>query len=137
LEGNEPVSDNSWEVVKRGGDAAIKKWIENEKSNRSCVVVLVGSQTSNRPWVKYEIEKGWNDGKGVVGVRIHGLKNFAQQTSTAGPNPFDTFNIRGKPFSSIVALWDPPGFDSKSVYASIKNNLDSLVEKATLIRAQY
>lgn len=29
LEGNEPVSDNDWEEVKKGGDAAIEKWIED------------------------------------------------------------------------------------------------------------
>ena len=58
LEGNEPVSDNSWETVKKQGDAAVKKWIDNEMYGRSCVVVLVGAQTASRPWVKYEIEKG-------------------------------------------------------------------------------
>jgi hypothetical protein len=66
LEGNTPVSSNKWEEVKRGGDAAIKKWIADNMSGRSCIVVLVGSQTASRPWVKYEIKKGWEDGKGIL-----------------------------------------------------------------------
>ena len=35
---------------------------------KTCVVVLIGAETADRPWVKHEIEEGWNDGKGVVGV---------------------------------------------------------------------
>ena len=27
VEGNTPVSDNDWETVTKGGEAAIKKWI--------------------------------------------------------------------------------------------------------------
>jgi hypothetical protein len=27
-EGNQPVSDNDWEAIKKGGDAAIKAWID-------------------------------------------------------------------------------------------------------------
>lgn len=26
---------------------------------RSCVVVLVGSETASRPWIQYEIEHAW------------------------------------------------------------------------------
>ncbi len=32
IEGNKPTSDNNWETVKKGGDAAIKKWISDEMS---------------------------------------------------------------------------------------------------------
>jgi hypothetical protein len=40
----------------------------------TCVIVLVGAEALSRPWVKYEIEKAWNNRLGVLGVRIHGLK---------------------------------------------------------------
>src|SRR5882724_5122408 len=73
--GKEPVSANDWEAVKRGGDTAIKKWISVQMKGCTCLVVLVGAETSSRPWVKYEIEKAWNDSLGLLGVRIHGLKN--------------------------------------------------------------
>lgn len=35
LEGNEPVSSNDWEAVKRGGDAAIERWIANQMKGRT------------------------------------------------------------------------------------------------------
>ncbi len=74
LEGNEPVSVNTWEEVKRKGNASIEKWIDDNMKYRSCVVVLVGEETASRPWVKHEIKKAWKDGKGLFGIYIHNLK---------------------------------------------------------------
>lgn len=30
VEGNKPLSDNEWEKVKKGGEQAIKKWINEQ-----------------------------------------------------------------------------------------------------------
>ena len=87
-EHDEPVTSNAWEEVKRGGEAAIQRWINEQMSTRSCVIVLIGSQTADRRWVDYEIRKAWNDGKGVLGIYIHGLLNQNRQTSRKGANPF-------------------------------------------------
>ena len=35
LDGNQPASDNDWEAVKKGGDAAIKKWIDGQLDGKS------------------------------------------------------------------------------------------------------
>ncbi|MDR2251725.1 MAG: TIR domain-containing protein, partial [Endomicrobium sp.] len=59
IEGNTPVSDNDWETVKRGGDIAIKRWIDDNMSGCSCLVVLIGENTAERKWVRYEIERAW------------------------------------------------------------------------------
>jgi MTH538 TIR-like domain (DUF1863) len=136
LEGNQPVSDNDWEKVKKGGDAAIEKWIDDQMSGKSCAVVLVGSETAGRKWVIREIVKAWDKSKGVVGIRIHNLKDNDQKTSYAGLNPFDKVKHgdTGKMLSSIVKLYDPSGGDSNSVYATIKNNIDGWVEEAIKIR---
>lgn len=74
LERNRPVTHNDWEQVKRGGDAAIERWIARQMKYRSCTVVLVGSNTASRKWINYEIVRSWNDGMGVVGIHIHGWK---------------------------------------------------------------
>ncbi|NVO26740.1 TIR domain-containing protein [Donghicola sp. C2-DW-16] len=54
IEGNKPASDNDWETVTKGGDAAITKWIANQMVGRTCTIVLVGSQTANRTWINPE-----------------------------------------------------------------------------------
>lgn len=138
IDGNPPVSDNDWEQVTRGGDAAIERWIDQQMNGRSCVVVLIGSQTANRKWINHEIIKGWNAGKGVVGVHVHNLQDRNQKQSAKGTNPFDhvTFTNSGKPLSSVVKTYDPPHFDSKAVYGHINSNLAKWVEEAIEIRGR-
>jgi Thoeris protein ThsB, TIR-like domain len=138
VEGQPLLSGQKWEEVERGGDAAIQRWIADQMKGKTCLVVLVGTNTSKRRWVEYEIKKAWGDKLGVVGIRIHGLKDLAtQRTSASGANPFAKYNVAGKPFDSIVKLYDPPGADSKALYASINNNIEKLAEEAIRVRAQY
>jgi len=73
LEGNEPISVNDWETVKRGEEPSIKRWIENTMKDCDCIIVLIGSETANRPWVDYEIRKAWEMKKGILGIYIHNL----------------------------------------------------------------
>lgn len=128
LEENKPVSPNEWEEVRRKGEAGIRRWIDENMSYRSCVVVLVGEETANRPWVKYEIEKAWNDRKGLLGIHVHNLKCPRNGTSRKGPNPFDQFTLQnGRRLSSVVECYDPFFMNA---YADIANNLESWIEKA-------
>ncbi len=102
VEGNEPVSDNDWETVTKGGDAAIRRWINQQMSGKSCAIILIGANTSGRKWIKYEIEKAWNDGKGVVGIYIHNLRASNGDQSAKGANPFYSFTVNGRRLSNIV-----------------------------------
>jgi hypothetical protein len=65
------------------------------------------------------------------------MLNFEGKSSAAGANPFAGFSVDGTPLSSVVTLWDPPGADSKAVYASISNKMAALVEEAIRTRAKY
>lgn len=135
LEGNQPANDNDWEEVTSGGDEAIKRWISEQMHGRSCTVVLVGEKTAGRKWIDYEIEKSWNDGMGVVGIRIHGLKDRNGKISNKGRNPFENLTLEsGKKLSEIVECYDPPGNTSQDKYDSISNNLENLVEEAIKLR---
>lgn len=138
IEGNKPASDNDWEAVARGGDDAIKRWIAGQMQGRTCTVVLVGTNTANRKWINHEIIKSWDDGLGVVGIHIHGLKDSAQQTSTKGGNPFDhiTHGPSGKRLSSIVRCYDPAGSTSQERYDWIVKHLSNAVEEAITIRSK-
>jgi len=137
IEGNKAASDNDWESVTKGGDEAIKKWINNQLDGRSCTAVLIGSETAGRKWIKYEIEKSWNDGKGIFGIYIHNLKDTMGKQTTKGKNPFSDFNINGISLDSIVKAYDPPYLDSKDVYEHISNNIEKWIEEAITIRNKY
>jgi hypothetical protein len=137
IEGNVPVSDNDWEAVKRGGDKAIKAWIDGQLHGRSCTVVLVGEKTAGRKWIKYEIEESWKAGKGVLGIYIHNLEDRDENQSQKGRNPFDDIPIGGKKLSTIVNLYDPSYKSSSYVYNHIKKNIANWVEEAIQIRNSY
>ncbi|MEW6774604.1 MAG: TIR domain-containing protein [Bacteroidota bacterium] len=139
IEGNQPVSDNDWEQVKKGGDEAIKKWINDQLNGRSCTIVLIGTNTAGRKWIEYEIEKSWNDGKGLLGIYIHNLKDKDGNQSIKGRNPFDDFTLKkdNRKLSSIVQSYDPPYSDSKNVYDYIAKNIETWVEEAINIRNNY
>lgn len=51
---------------------------------RSCIIVLIGSETSSREWCRYEIEHAWKEGKGIVGIYVHHLKDFNGEQSIKG-----------------------------------------------------
>lgn len=137
IEGNRPCSDNDWETITQGGDESIKKWIAEQLDGKSCVVVLIGSNTAGRKWINYEIVKGWNDVKGVVGIYVHNLQDSNEKQSTKGDNPFASikYGDSGKMLSSIVKAYDPPYSISKNVYDHIKTNLADWVAEAISIRS--
>jgi Thoeris protein ThsB, TIR-like domain len=98
---------------------------------KSAVVVLVGAETAERPWVRYEIRYAWDNYKPLVGVRIHGLADRNQHTDYAGPDPFKSVTLLGGgTVADYVKLWTPNGSTSQQVHASIRANLVSLVEGA-------
>ena len=138
IEGNNPVSANEWEEArKRPG--AIEKWIDENMKYRSCIIVLVGEETVNRPWVKYEIAKAWNDKKGLLGIYIHSLKDPRYSSNPPlygkcrqGQNPFDQFKFdNGRKLASIVKCYNPSATDA---YNDIAQNIESWIEEAIRIR---
>lgn len=68
IEGNKPATDNEWETIKKGGDAAVKKWIDDQLYGKSVAIVLIGQNTAGRKWINYEIISAWDGKKGVLGI---------------------------------------------------------------------
>ncbi|MDQ0836959.1 TIR domain-containing protein [Sphingomonas faeni] len=126
------LAANDWESIKKKGDKAIEEWIDKHMAGKKCLVVLVGEKTAGRPWVKYEIKKAWKDGMGVVGVRIHGLKDADEKQSKIGGDPFAGLTVDGKAVAGVVH--DTPYSTSTNVYDYIKKNLDDWVDAAIKAR---
>ena len=70
-----------FEKIKRQGDAAIKRWIDEQLKGTSVTVVLVGQKTCSSRWVKYEIEKSIAIGNGLLGIDISKIKDLQGNTS--------------------------------------------------------
>ncbi|MFD2918108.1 TIR domain-containing protein [Terrimonas rubra] len=128
LEENQPVSINDWEKVKQGGPRAIEQWIDSNLKGKSCLIVLIGTETYSRPWVKYEIEKAWRDGKGVLGVYIHNINCMKNGRCNQGLNPFEyTYTPGGVKLSGLVRTYNPA---AGNAYSNIADNLEQWVETA-------
>lgn len=75
------VDAAEFEKIKKQGDAAIKKWIDNQLNGTSVTVILVGDKTCNSRWVKYEIEKSEEIGNGLLGIDISKIKDLNGNTT--------------------------------------------------------
>ena len=128
FEGNEPVSASAWEDVQREGNVAVERWIDDNMKYRSCVVVLIGEDTANRPWVKYEIKKAYELGKKIIGIYIRNLKDPIFGKCSKGKNPFDQFKVSdGSLLSKHIKCYDP---NSRDAYNDIKQNMNRWIEQA-------
>jgi antiphage defense system Thoeris ThsB-like protein len=137
IQGQRLLSSNKWEEVQRQGTPAITRWINTQMRGKSCVVVLAGRRTAGRKWVDYEIAKGWSDGKGVLVVYIHKLKNSRGEQTMKGANPLASLELDGVSMNLIAKAYNPPASSSKVVYRTIAQNLGSWVEEAIQIRNRY
>lgn len=138
VDNSSTFSDNDWEEVRLKTDFSIKKWIDEQLASRSCLVVLVGATTSSRKWVKYEIEKAYQLNKGIVGIRIHKLKDAFGVQTNAGANPFySLYTNSGHRLSDYIELFDSKYFSSSYVYDDIEDNIESLIENAIANAGKY
>lgn len=110
----------------RGGNRGIKEWIGEKMAEAEAVVVLVGSETAGRHWVRHEIQKAWEDGKPLLGVRIHGL---ASEDGTAGEEGEDPFGrvegVDGVPVFDPTQRGEDGEIDTRATYDALAAQLES------------
>ena len=100
-----------WEKAKKTGDKAIERMIQDGLKGTSVTVFLLGSQTAQRRWVRYELKESCKRGNGMLAIRVHAIKNLLGLTSLPGDNIFDTFwwnlpNGQRRYLSSVYPLYD-------------------------------
>jgi len=83
---------------------------------------LIGSETYDREWVKHEIKRSYELGKGMLGIFIHNVKDPQNGTDTKGKNPFDHWKVekngRDVPFSELYKTYDWIRDDGYSNFAN-------------------
>jgi hypothetical protein len=104
----QPFLDKAdWEALERQGKQAVKNWIDSQMKGTSVTAVLIGRETAGREWVEYEIDKSIRDGKGLIGIYVHNLKNQYQLTDAKGVNPFDRINVNDKGVLRPASIYYP------------------------------
>ena len=116
-----------WEKVKKGGETAVKKWIDNQLFGTSVTVVLIGSETSKRKYVKYEIEQSLKRNNALLGIYVHNVKDFSGKKAKKGDSPFKKYKVkvdgRYKSLASVANTYD-------WIYGSGFENLGAWIEDA-------
>jgi len=72
---------SEYEEAKKKGKEGIQRMILKNLKDTTVTVVLIGKETANRPWVKYEIEQSIARKNGLIGIYIHHLKNSERESS--------------------------------------------------------
>lgn len=119
------------EKEKTIGIDAVKKLIDSGLTYTSNTCVLIGSETFNRKWVKYEVFKSLDKGNHVFGVHINELKEFNMPSKPLGPNLFDYIGINYN-YSTWVPYhkgqygsWEPFPLINKIAFTSPFYNVSS------------
>jgi len=112
-----------WEKVKKQGDPAIKRWINKQIEGTSVTVVLVGAETFDRKWVRYEIQRSIERGNGIVVVYIHNLKDKNGNTDKRSDT---SLVIDGRDLTELYPCYDWRNDDGYQ-------NLGDWVDRAALI----
>lgn len=104
----QPFHDRAeWEKVKRESPGTIKNWIDSQLRGSSVTVVLVGSETATRPWVKYEIESSIAQKKGIVFIDLDGMKTTQGFLYRSGASPANwTLNKTGQSLSTYYKSYN-------------------------------
>ena len=75
--------------MQRESDDALKRFLRDGLRNTAVTCVLVGTETTLRRWVRYEIFRSFMRGNGLLAVRIHTIAGFNKKQAARGSNPFD------------------------------------------------
>ena len=98
---------SDWEEVRKDTDEAIMRWINRQLDNTSVTVVLIGKDTSNRPWVNYEIKKSIERVNGLLGIYIHQIKGLSLEITKKGNNPLN---------NHLIACTDDKKYRASDIY---------------------
>jgi hypothetical protein len=70
---------------------------------------LIGEDTCNRKWVRYEVQRSIERGNGIVFIKIHNLKDQNGNTCPEGAMDFGDIDVEGYPIYDWV---NEDGYDN-------------------------
>ena len=83
-----------FEAKQRESPESLKNFLRDGMNGTTVTCVLIGNETALRPWVRYELIRSFHRGNGLLGVRVHNIKNLQKATALAGANPFECLAYR-------------------------------------------
>ena len=88
------IDKSLWEEAAEKDFNSLRQIIDDGLKGCGVTVILVGSETASRRWVKYEIIKSFTQGKGMLVVHINRIKTKSERKITKrGTNPLDRLRL--------------------------------------------
>lgn len=87
------IDKSAWEEAEKKGATQLKRLIEEWLKGTSVTVVLVGTETHSRRWVKYEIVKSFVEGKGILPIYINRIPSRNEGIKAKGANPLERLAV--------------------------------------------
>ena len=117
---------SEYEDAKNKGEEAVKRLILRHLDNTTVTVVLIGTETASRPWVRYEIDQSIARKNGLLGIYIHHLKdpNDPNVTTPRGPKP------------SVPAGIDFPAYDWDADLDRFRKEIEAAGKRSDSLRAK-
>ncbi|XYK79842.1 MAG: TIR domain-containing protein [Labrenzia sp.] len=109
---NSYTDSSLWESKKLEGPDSLKALIRNGVSGTSVVCVLIGTETWQRRWVRYEIARAIVDEKGLLGVHLNMIRHHKTKLPELfyGSNPLEFMGVGKDTLSGqyylFEKLWD-------------------------------
>ena len=100
------IDKSMWEEAERKGTTALKNLIANGLNGTSVTVILIGSETCTRRWVRYEIIKSFTENKGILAVHINRIKSIKDGVIAKGINPLTRLALSVSDDCKIVSFFE-------------------------------
>lgn len=121
------IDKADFEKIKAKGDQAVYKWIDEQLIGTSVTAVLIGEETSNRKFVRYELQQSYERGNKIIGIFIHNIKDMiTMKTSNKGDT---TFGSLGKDFRGNNVYFNQIAKTYDWIYDDGYNNFSKWIEK--------
>jgi len=114
---------SEYEEANKTGKAGTRRMILKHLQDTTVTVVLIGEDTANRPWVKYEIEQSIAHKNGLLGIYIHHLKGHNKLPSSRGAKP------------AVPQGVDFPGYDWDKDLDRFRKEIEAAGKRADALRA--
>jgi hypothetical protein len=98
-----------WEEAKKQAEEKIKRMIEDMLMGTSVTAVLIGADTYKMEWVRYEIQRSYQRGNGLLGIYINNIKDKDGYYDIKGKTtfgPIDSKNGKDVYFWQVASIYD-------------------------------
>ena len=101
------IDGSIWEKNNIKSSVKIKELIDNSGiKNTSVTAVLIGDHTADRRWINYEIFKSFEQGNGILGIRINRIKDKSGHITCKGLNPLDRLALHVSDDGKTISFYE-------------------------------